>query len=80
MPKDKEIKVEFAPGCFDNWDGTQEELDEMVAEIKRMADTGEIFEGAEMIDDPDSWDLLPEEIKSIVIDEIDKSKTTNTRH
>ena len=30
----KPIKVEFAPGCFDNFDGTQEELDGLMAEIQ----------------------------------------------
>jgi len=28
------VKVIFAPGCFDTFDGTQEELDELVAEIE----------------------------------------------
>jgi hypothetical protein len=30
------IKVEFAPGAFDQFEGTQEELDELVAEIQNM--------------------------------------------
>ena len=34
--KDKELKIEFAPGCFNQFEGTQEELDEMVAEIQKM--------------------------------------------
>lgn len=46
----KEIKVEFAPGCFDEFDGTQEELDELVAEIYRMAQSGEILENAQLVD------------------------------
>ena len=46
----KEIKVEFAPGCFDGFDGTQEELDELVAEIYRMAQSGEILENAQLVD------------------------------
>lgn len=37
-------KIVFAEGCFDNFEGTQEELDELVAEIQRLVDTGEIFE------------------------------------
>ena len=37
MSEDKKLKVEFAPGCFDAFDGTQEELDEMIAEITKMA-------------------------------------------
>jgi len=30
------LKINFAPGCFDNFEGTQEELDAMVAEIQSM--------------------------------------------
>jgi hypothetical protein len=32
----KEIKLVFEPGCFDNFEGSQEELNEMVAEIESM--------------------------------------------
>lgn len=46
----KEIKVEFAPGAFDSFEGTQEELDEIVADIRRMIDTGELFERARQVD------------------------------
>lgn len=28
------LKVIFAPGCFDTFDGTQEELDQLMAEIQ----------------------------------------------
>ncbi|CAB4241796.1 hypothetical protein UFOVP71_334 [uncultured Caudovirales phage] len=50
MENDKPIKVEFAPGAFDNFDGTQEELDELMAEIHRMVETGEIFEKSRPVD------------------------------
>jgi hypothetical protein len=55
----KKIKVEFAPGAFDNFDGTQEELDELIAEITRMAESGEILENSHPIDmtDPDDEDI-----------------------
>jgi hypothetical protein len=33
---DKKMKVTFAPGAFDHFEGTQEELDEMVKEIQTM--------------------------------------------
>ena len=46
----KEIKVEFAPGCFDDFEGTQEELDGIIEEINRMAATGELFENAHELD------------------------------
>ena len=53
MSEDKKIKIEFAPGCFDNFDGTQEELDEFLAEIARMVESGEFFEDAISIEDLD---------------------------
>jgi hypothetical protein len=52
MTKDnpEDIKVVFAEGCFDNFEGTQEELDAFVAEINRMAESGEIFEKSVPLD------------------------------
>lgn len=50
MSKDnKEPKIEFAPGCFDGFEGTQEELNELIAELTRLAETGEIFEKAKKV-------------------------------
>jgi hypothetical protein len=46
----KPLEVVFAPGCFDDFDGTQEELDEMIAEINRLAETGELFERSLPVD------------------------------
>jgi len=46
----KNIKIEFAPGAFDTFEGTQEELDELIVEIQRMITSGELFEKAEAID------------------------------
>lgn len=59
MTEPKKMKVEFAPGCFDHFDGTQEELDELIAEITRMAESGEMAENARQIDfdDPSDEDL-----------------------
>ena len=36
MTEEKKLKVEFAPGAFDTFEGTQEELNEMIAEITTM--------------------------------------------
>jgi hypothetical protein len=33
---DKPLKVEFAPGCFDHFEGSQEELDALMKEITEM--------------------------------------------
>jgi hypothetical protein len=46
----KKPEIVFAPGCFDNFEGTQEELDEMIAEIQRMAESGELFENSQPLD------------------------------
>jgi len=57
--KDKTPEIIFAPGCFDNFDGTQEELDEMILEIQRMVESGELFENSQPValDDLDDDDL-----------------------
>lgn len=69
MAKDNETKptIEFAPGCFDNFDGTQEELDELIAEITSMVEDGSILENSIELD-LDS--LMPEELA--LIEQIDK--------
>lgn len=40
----KTIKVTYAPGCFNEFDGTQEELDNLVKEIQELAESGKLFE------------------------------------
>jgi hypothetical protein len=42
MTAENKPAIEFAPGCFDNFEGTQEELDELVVEIQRMFESGEL--------------------------------------
>jgi hypothetical protein len=32
----KKIKVEFAPGCFDDFDGSQQELDDLMSMLTTM--------------------------------------------
>lgn len=57
------LKVVFAPGCFDTFEGSQEELDELMAEIGRLIQTGELFEKAVPLDD-----LTDEELREIAED------------
>ena len=49
----KELKIEFAPGCFDNFDGTQEELQEMLAQIRQMAADGTLEQNSTPVDPED---------------------------
>jgi hypothetical protein len=74
MSKDKKITVEFAPGCFDNFEGTQEELDEFIAEIQRMADSGELQEQAIPIDMDDPDEETIEVISQILSAELEQAQ------
>ena len=46
----KKLEVVFAPGCFDGFEGTQEELDELIAEIHAMIESGEFLENSRPVD------------------------------
>jgi hypothetical protein len=68
--EDKKLKIEFAPGAFDDFEGTQEELEEMIAEITRMAESGELFEQSTPVDFDELLEDNPEWAEKI-IDNID---------
>lgn len=56
----KPLEVTFAPGAFDQFEGTQEELDQMMAEIMDMfanMTPEELAEHSKPVD----WDNLSEE-------------------
>lgn len=61
----KDFKIEFAPGCFDNFDGTQEELDALVKEIHSMFEgkTREEIESMSQPLDEAEWEDLPDDVK-----------------
>ena len=49
MTEKKTPEIIFAPGCFDTFEGTQEELDALMADIMKMFETGEAPESIEFI-------------------------------
>jgi len=74
--ENKPLKIEFAPGCFDNFEGTQEELDELIAEIQRMFASGEIEANATELDidalmeeDPEYAEKVIQALSSDTFDE-----------
>ena len=67
----KPLKITFAPGCFDDFDGTQEELDELVAHLTAMAESGELLEKSTPVDF-DTEDN--EELKEFIEKVVEKSK------
>jgi hypothetical protein len=50
MTEPKDLKIEFAPGCFDNFEGTQEELQEMIAMLHQMVADGTLDENSTPVD------------------------------
>jgi hypothetical protein len=50
-------KVIFAPGCFDSFEGTQEELEELIASIHAAVESGEFLENSISVDDMSDEDL-----------------------
>ena len=66
MIEEKKIKIEFAPGAFDSFEGTQEELDELIAEITRMAESGELAEQARSVDLDELLEEEPEWAEKII--------------
>jgi hypothetical protein len=78
MTKKNPVKIEFAPGAFDQFEGTQEELDAFIAELQRMADSGELEEQSLSLDDDEAWNQLSEEEQTIISNAI--TKPDETRH
>ena len=77
MTEKKKPELVFMPGCFDNFEGSQEDLDELLAEIQRMVDTGEIFEKAVPVDIDSLMDSLSEEEIEEIMNEV-QSTTPRT--
>ena len=78
MTDKKKPEIKFVPGCFDGFDGTQEELDEFVAEITRMAESGELEFNSRELTDAD-FDELPDDIKKLLSDALSDDVTPSTR-
>jgi hypothetical protein len=66
MTEKKPLKIVFDPGCFDNFEGTQEELDEFVKQIQEFADSGLLFENSVELTDEDIEELDEETRQQII--------------
>ena len=60
MTDGKKIRIEFAPGAFDDFEGTQEELAEFMRAIQEGFESGEFLEESEELTD-EMFEALPEE-------------------
>jgi hypothetical protein len=52
------LKIEFAEGCFDNFNGTQEELAELLADIHQMVNDGTLMENSTPLSPEDEADFI----------------------
>lgn len=59
LPDGKELV--FAPGCFDDFEGTQEELDELIKEITESFSSGKALENSTPLNVDDLLESLTEE-------------------
>ena len=59
----EKMKIVFAEGCFDDFDGTEEELAEIIADLQTMVEDGTLLEHSERLT-PEEEDDLIEMLKS----------------
>ena len=78
MTKKKPVKIEFVPGAFDSFEGTQEELVAFIAELQRMAESGELEQQSVSLDSDEAWLELTEEEQAIISAAI--TRPDETRH
>lgn len=64
-PEKPVYTVEFAPGCFDGFEGTQEELQELIAMIHAKVADGSIITEARLLDDEESEEVVEEILQRI---------------
>ena len=54
----KKFELVFAPGCFDDFEGTPEELAELISELRTKLENGTLFDNAEPLSDEEAQELL----------------------
>lgn len=66
MSKDKKTMVTFLPGCFDSFEGTQEELDELVNQLLTFFESEEFESKMQITTDEILSDFSQEEIEDAI--------------
>lgn len=72
-------KIEFAPGCFDDFDGTQQELEQLMSQLQTMFEnlsTDELRERSRTVSMEDLEELDPETQQQILsaLDDLDNDQ------
>ena len=78
-----EFKIVFAPGSFDDFEGTQAELDELVTAIEAKLASGDFMAESTEVTEED-WNALPDHVRESLIAEFEAIETaapiTRTLH
>jgi hypothetical protein len=72
-------KIEFAPGCFDDFDGTQQELEQLMSQLQTMFEnlsTDELRARSRTVSMEDLAELDPETQQQILsaLDDLDNDQ------
>ena len=67
---DKDFKIEFAPGCFDEFEGSQEELDQLVKDILDIVSEGSMVDNPNVLTVED-LDDLPDDLREFILRDLD---------
>jgi hypothetical protein len=70
----QEMELEFAPGCFDDFEGTQEELDLLIEHIKEAFRSGKFAEESRELTD-EEFESLNETTQLKLLGMLDQDKT-----
>lgn len=57
----KPLKIVFEPGCFDQFEGSQEELNELIAAIQKEFESGNFLENSRAVDEEYLEELMEED-------------------
>jgi len=67
----KKLKLTFARGAFDEFEGTQEELEELIKSIEKMVESGELEKNSKPLDldelekeDPELAKILRDQLEN----------------
>jgi len=55
--ENKPTKIEFAPGCFDDFNGTQEELNALMVHLTELVSSGKLMLESEPLTDEEALEL-----------------------
>jgi hypothetical protein len=67
---DKDFKIEFAPGCFDEFEGSQEELDQLVKDILDIVSEGSMVDNPNVLTVED-LDDLPDDLREFILRDLE---------